>query len=43
MSEIAEKVENGERLTLEDGLFLYDSNDLLTIGQLGVTKPSLSS
>lgn len=34
MGEIAEKVEYGERLTLEDGLFLYDSEDLLTIGQL---------
>ncbi|MCD1259792.1 aminofutalosine synthase MqnE [Paenibacillus athensensis] len=34
MSEIAEKVENGQRLTLEDGLFLYESDDLLTIGQL---------
>jgi aminodeoxyfutalosine synthase len=34
MAEIAEKVENGIRLTLEDGLFLYQSDDLLTIGQL---------
>lgn len=34
MSEIADKVENGERLTLEDGVFLYQSEDLLTIGQL---------
>jgi len=31
---IAEKVMHGERLTLEDGLALYASNDLLTIGQL---------
>jgi aminodeoxyfutalosine synthase len=31
---ISEKVVNGERLTLEDGLALYQSNDLLTIGQL---------
>ena len=23
-----------ERLTMEDGLFLYESDDLLTIGQL---------
>jgi aminodeoxyfutalosine synthase len=34
MAEIAEKVEHGERLTKEDGLFLYQSDDLLTIGQL---------
>lgn len=34
MAEIADKVERGERLTLEDGLFLYESEDLLTIGQL---------
>lgn len=34
MSQIADKVENGERLTLEDGVFLYESDDLLTIGQL---------
>lgn len=34
MAEIAEKVEHGERLTLEDGVFLYESDDLLTIGQL---------
>ncbi|MFB6364856.1 aminofutalosine synthase MqnE [Paenibacillus elgii] len=34
MAEIAEKVEHGERLTLEDGVFLYETDDLLTIGQL---------
>ncbi|MDF2926195.1 MAG: radical protein [Paenibacillaceae bacterium] len=34
MAQIAEKVRLGERLTLEDGLFLYQSEDLLTIGQL---------
>ena len=34
MQEISEKVRNGIRLTAEDGLFLYQSNDLLTIGQL---------
>jgi aminodeoxyfutalosine synthase len=34
MAEIADKVEHGERLTKEDGLFLYESDDLLTIGQL---------
>lgn len=34
MADIADKVERGERLTLEDGLFLYESDDLLTIGQL---------
>ncbi|GAA4723100.1 aminofutalosine synthase MqnE [Brevibacillus fulvus] len=31
---IAEKVVNGERLSLQDGLALYESSDLLTIGQL---------
>ncbi|TCS96901.1 aminofutalosine synthase MqnE [Hazenella coriacea] len=31
---IVEKVQNGERLTLEDGLTLYHSPDLLTIAQL---------
>ncbi|GED71264.1 aminodeoxyfutalosine synthase [Brevibacillus reuszeri] len=31
---IAEKVMHGERLTLEDGVTLFNSNDLLTIGQL---------
>ncbi|WP_421617480.1 aminofutalosine synthase MqnE [Brevibacillus sp. TJ4] len=34
LAPIAEKVFNGERLTLEDGVTLFNSNDLLTIGQL---------
>jgi aminodeoxyfutalosine synthase len=34
MTEIADKVRNGQRLSLEDGVFLYQSDDLLTIGQL---------
>ncbi len=34
LTEIQDKVMNGERLTLEDGLALYESDDLLTIGQL---------
>lgn len=34
MAEISEKVLHGERLTLEDGLFLYETEDLLTLGQL---------
>lgn len=34
MAEISEKVANGERLTLEDGVFLYESDDLLSIGQM---------
>lgn len=34
LSEIAEKVEAGARLTIEDGLYLYHTNDLLTVGQL---------
>jgi aminodeoxyfutalosine synthase len=32
MAEIKEKVDHGIRLNAEDGLFLYQSNDLLTIG-----------
>lgn len=34
LSPIIEKVQHGERLTLEDGLTLYNSPDLLTIAQL---------
>lgn len=34
MESIIEKVKHGIRLSKEDGLFLYESNDLLTIGQL---------
>lgn len=34
MLEIAEKVKDGDRLTLEDGIYLYKSDDILTIGQL---------
>ncbi|UHA74603.1 aminofutalosine synthase MqnE [Paenibacillus sp. 481] len=34
MAEIADKVERGERLTLEDGVYLYKTDDLLTLGQL---------
>ncbi|MCC2686256.1 MAG: mqnE [Paenibacillaceae bacterium] len=34
MAEIQDKVNNGERLSLEDGLFLYESDDLLAIGQM---------
>lgn len=34
LAEIAEKVRSGQRLTLEDGLVLYESPDLLTIAQL---------
>ncbi|MDF2649225.1 MAG: radical protein [Paenibacillus sp.] len=34
LAEIADKVERGERLTPEDGVYLYASEDLLTIGQL---------
>lgn len=34
MAEIVEKVRRGERLNLEDGVYLYQSDDLLTIGQL---------
>ena len=34
LAPIIEKVSAGERLTLEDGLTLYNSPDLLTIAQL---------
>lgn len=34
MAEIADKVRSGARLSLEDGVHLYRSEDLLTIGQL---------
>lgn len=34
MAEIADKVARGERLSKEDGIFLYESDDLLTIGQM---------
>lgn len=34
LREVSEKVIAGERLTIADGLVLYNSNDLLTIGQL---------
>ncbi|WP_139490770.1 aminofutalosine synthase MqnE [Brevibacillus dissolubilis] len=34
LESVAEKVLRGERLTIEDGLALYNSNDVLTIGQL---------
>lgn len=34
MQEIAEKVQHGQRLTMEDGLYLYETDDLLTLGQL---------
>ena len=34
MQDIIEKVRGGQRLTLEDGVYLYESDDLLTIGQL---------
>ncbi|MFD2670673.1 aminofutalosine synthase MqnE [Marinicrinis sediminis] len=34
MQEIREKVAAGERLSIEDGLFLYQSDDLLSLGQM---------
>ena len=34
-SQIKQKILNKERITFEEGLFLYNSNDLLTIGSLG--------
>ena len=32
--EIYKKVENGERLTFEDGVKLFQSDDLITIGMM---------
>ncbi|OLO28583.1 aminofutalosine synthase MqnE [Alkalihalophilus pseudofirmus] len=34
MQEIANKIQNGERLSIEDGLYLYDTPDLLSVAQL---------
>jgi aminodeoxyfutalosine synthase len=34
MREIREKVEAGQRLSLDDGVYLYESNDLFAIGEL---------
>ncbi|GAF64914.1 radical SAM protein [Bacillus sp. TS-2] len=34
LQNIAEKVSNGERLTIEDGLYLYETPDLLGVAQL---------
>lgn len=34
MAEIINKVRSGERLSVEDGVYLYESDDILTIGQL---------
>ncbi|MBO8158435.1 aminofutalosine synthase MqnE [Thermosyntropha sp.] len=43
MREIADKVRNGVRLSKEDGLYLYSSNDLLTIGMLAREKKKEAS
>lgn len=34
MAEIVHKVRTGERLSIEDGVYLYESDDILTIGQM---------
>src|SRR5438128_12530588 len=34
LTAIRDKVEAGQRLSFEDGLFLYDSADLFTLGEL---------
>ncbi len=34
LKEITDKVQAGERLTREDGIVLYKSNDIITLGQL---------
>ena len=38
MESIAEKVANNKRLSKDDGLYLYESNDLLGIGELARAK-----
>ena len=35
LSQIKQKILNKQRVSFEEGLFLYNSNDLLTIGSLG--------
>ena len=35
LSYIKQKILNKERITSEEGIFLYNSNDILTIGLLG--------
>lgn len=34
MQEIAEKVQHGQRLTMEDGIYLFETPDLLSVAQL---------
>src|ERR687886_2717747 len=41
LAEIREKVEAGERLDLEDGLTLMESDDLLALGELADTARRL--
>lgn len=38
MQEIKEKVQSGQRLSRDDGIYLYQSHDLLTIGELARQK-----
>src|SRR3989442_11374815 len=40
---IAEKVERAERLTRQDGLALFNSSDLLTIGRLAIQATGVKS
>lgn len=40
---IKEKILNKKRVTLEEGLFLYNSNDLLKVGELGNLARSVKS
>ena len=35
LSQIKQKILNKERMTFEEGLFLYNSNDILSLGSLG--------
>ncbi|HBK54156.1 MAG TPA: aminofutalosine synthase MqnE, partial [Syntrophomonas wolfei] len=38
LEEIKNKVNAGERLSREDGIYLYQSNDLLAIGEMARNK-----
>src|SRR3990167_958342 len=41
--QIKQKILNNERISFDEGLFLYNSNDLLTIGSLGKLAREIKS
>ncbi|OGI14177.1 MAG: hypothetical protein A3I68_07690 [Candidatus Melainabacteria bacterium RIFCSPLOWO2_02_FULL_35_15] len=43
LSQIKQKILTKQRITFEEGLFLYNSNDLLTIGSLGKLAREIKS